>query len=77
MRISAWRIEMQEMPDAHVSHRPLTPAKAGVQGIYLPSVQFWIPAFRLRSSSYGGLEQPTRRSLVRRRVAGMSGEDVA
>jgi hypothetical protein len=41
-------------------------ASAGVRGS-------WVPAFRLRSLSYGGLEQRTRRSLVRRRVAGTSG----
>jgi hypothetical protein len=36
---------------------------AGVRGHF-------VPAFRLRSSSYGGLEQRTRRRLVRGRVAG-------
>jgi hypothetical protein len=39
-------------------------------------MSLWVPAFRLRSSSYGGLEQQTRRSLVRRRVAGTNGIDI-
>jgi hypothetical protein len=76
MRISAWRIEVM-MQDARVNFQPLVPAKAGTQSNNRWRVWFWIPAFRLRSSSYGGLEQPTRRSLVRRRGAGMSGGDVA
>jgi hypothetical protein len=45
MRISAWRIEMHVTQSAHRSHGPLTPAKAGVQGVHLPSVQLWILAF--------------------------------
>ncbi len=65
------------MQDARVRHQPLVPAKAATQSNNRRRVWLWIPAFRLRSSSYGGLEQPTRRSLVRRRVAGMSGEGVA
>jgi hypothetical protein len=49
---------------------PLIPAKAGIQFLR------WVPAFRLRSR-FGGLRDVTRRSLLRRRVAGTSGWIIA
>jgi hypothetical protein len=36
---------MHVTQNANLSSSPLTPAKAGVQGVHLPMVQLWIPAF--------------------------------